>query len=215
MTLEHAATANPVAETRTTQRMATASVIALLYFVSAVLLLHILRTEINPAQHFLSEYALGRLGLLMTSAFVGFGLGALCLARALYRSTAGESRSKVGLILLAVFGILTLFAALFPTDPRGSPLTTIGILHIVAGLISFLALIPAMLLISARLKNDTHQRFPYRSLMGISLVALAAFVAFIVFQGSLNAGLFQRAVVGTCVFWLILTAIRLRQGITS
>lgn len=74
MTLERAATANPAIEARTTPRIATVSVIALFYFVSAVLLLHILRTEINPAQHFLSEYALGRLGLLMTSAFVGFGV---------------------------------------------------------------------------------------------------------------------------------------------
>jgi hypothetical protein len=190
------------------------SVIALLYFVSAVLLLHILRTEINPAQHFLSEYALGRLGLLMTSAFVGFGLGALCLARTLYRTTAGASRSGVDSILLAVFGILTLFAALFPTDPRGAPLTTIGILHIVAGLMSFLALIPAMLLISRRLKYDARRRFSYRSLMALSLLALAAFVAFLIFQGSLNARLFQRAVVGTCVLWLLLTAIQSSQGLT-
>ena len=55
-------------------RIATVSVTALFYFVSAVLLLHILRTEINPTQHFLSEYALGRLGQLMTSALVGFGV---------------------------------------------------------------------------------------------------------------------------------------------
>jgi hypothetical protein len=39
-----------------------------------LLLLHILRTEINQAQYFLSEYAIGRLGLLMISAFVGFGV---------------------------------------------------------------------------------------------------------------------------------------------
>ena len=214
MTLDHAATANPAVEARTTLRIATVSVIALSYFVSAVLLLHTLRTEINPAQHFLSEYALGHLGLLMTSAFVGLGLGALCLARALYRSTEGASRSKVGSSLLAVFGILTLFAALFPTDPRGAPLTTIGILHIVAGLISFLALIPAMWLISKHLKYDVRRRFSYRSLMALSLLALAAFVAFLIFQGSLNAGLFQRAVVGTCVLWLLLTAIQSRQGLT-
>lgn len=213
MTLKNAASASPAVGARTPLRIATASVIALLYFVSAVLLLHILRTDIDPAQHFLSEYALGRLGLLMTSAFIGFGLGALCLALALYRSTTGASRSKVGSILLAVFGILTLFAALFPTDPRGAPLTTIGILHISAGLISFLALIPAMFLMSTRLRNDERGRFSYRLLIALSVVALVAFVAFLVFQGSLNAGLFQRAVVGTCVLWLLLAAIQSRRGL--
>jgi uncharacterized membrane protein YhaH (DUF805 family) len=71
-----------------------------------------------------------------------------------------------------------------------------------------LALIPAMLLISRRLKYDARRRFSYRSLMALSLLALAAFVAFLIFQGSLNAGLFQRAVVGTCVLWLLLTAIQ-------
>jgi hypothetical protein len=50
-------------------------------------------------------------------------------------------------------------------------------------------LIPAMLLISRRLKYDARRRFSYRSLMALSLLALAAFVAFLVFQGSLNAGL--------------------------
>lgn len=193
----------------------TASVVGLSYFVAVVLVLHLIREDINPAQHFLSEYAIGRHGALMASAFVGFGLGAICLAWGLYQYPAKDTRSKTGSILLTIFGVLTFLAAFFTTDPSGAAITSVGIVHIAAGLLSFIALMPAMILISRRLKNDPREKFSHRLLLVLSLIALVAFGAFVVLQGALNAGLLQRAFVGTCLLWLLLTAIELRSALRT
>ncbi|MGC1523493.1 MAG: DUF998 domain-containing protein [Steroidobacteraceae bacterium] len=187
----------------------------LLYFVAVVLVLHLVRGDVNPAQHFLSEYAIGRHGALMASAFVGFGLGAICLAFGLYQYPAIGTRSKTGSILLAAFGVLTFLAALFTTDPRGAALTTVGIVHIAAGLLSFIALMPAMILVSRRLRNDPRKQFSHRLLLVVSLIAVVTFGIFIALQGTLDAGLFQRAFVGTCLLWLLLTAIELRNALRT
>ncbi len=204
-----------VSRTRTDLRVATASVFGLSYFVAVVLVLHLIGGDINPAQHFLSEYAIGRHGALMDTAFVGFGLGAICLARGLYQYPAIDTRSKTGSILITAFGVLTFLAAFFTTDRRGAAPTTVGILHIAAGLLSFLALMPAMVLISRRLKKDPREQFSHRLLLVLSLIAVVSFVVFVIFQGTRDAGLMQRAFVGTCVVWLLLTAIELRSALRT
>jgi len=68
-----------------------------------------------------------------------------------------------------------------------------------------------MILISRRLRNDPREQFSHRLLSALSLIAVVAFGVFVVFQGTLDAGLFQRAFVGTCLLWLLLTAIELRR----
>ena len=72
---------------------------------AAVLLpkrVHFLHPDVNPVSRTISEYGLGRYGLLLTSAFVACGLGSLALAVGLRRGAARSGRSTAGLILLVV-----------------------------------------------------------------------------------------------------------------
>jgi hypothetical protein len=51
----------------------------LAYAAGAMVLLHVLRPDYAPSHRFLSEYALGAYGLVMTSVFLTLGLATLVL----------------------------------------------------------------------------------------------------------------------------------------
>ena len=63
--------------------LAAASIALSLIGVGAVVALHVLRPELAPVSHRLSEYAIGRYGGLMTAAFVCVGASLLTLAGAI------------------------------------------------------------------------------------------------------------------------------------
>ena len=54
---------------RTSRILGSAVVLGVVTVVTLYLLLHVLRPDYNPLQRFLSEYAVGRFGVLMTAAF--------------------------------------------------------------------------------------------------------------------------------------------------
>src|SRR5579859_8202713 len=64
----------------------------ILYFVIAVVLLHVFRPELNPVSHAISNYAIGPFGFLMISAFFTLALSEFALALGLARSLT-RSRS--------------------------------------------------------------------------------------------------------------------------
>src|SRR5262249_26640885 len=65
------------------KRMAAAARLTLagtLAFLATVLVLHLLRRDYDPTRRFLSEFAVGPYGALMTTAFFVLGLSAFALA---------------------------------------------------------------------------------------------------------------------------------------
>ncbi len=100
-------------------------------FVVAVLALHVLNPGLNPAEHTISEYALGTDGWLMRAAFVALGIGVLGTAAGLCSGLRLESSpwQRVGLVLLvATAGGLFLDAA-YNTDLPHVPETVDGTVH--------------------------------------------------------------------------------------
>jgi hypothetical protein len=85
-----------------TQRMATAALVGAVYYVVAVLALHILQPETSPVREVTATHALGKYGLLMNSAFLVFGLGQLALVLGLYLEGSGPAQARFGLALLGV-----------------------------------------------------------------------------------------------------------------
>jgi hypothetical protein len=49
------------------------------YFIVMLVLLHGLRPDYTPVDHMISDYAVGRLGWVMTTAFVALAVGCLTL----------------------------------------------------------------------------------------------------------------------------------------
>jgi hypothetical protein len=84
-----------------------------------VVLLHWLEPEFDPSWRMLSEYALGRYGVLMWAAFLAGGMGVIAVAVGLALSRSAWPAS-FGLVLVALG---PLGAAFVDTDPITTPRT--------------------------------------------------------------------------------------------
>jgi hypothetical protein len=200
------------AQTKTAS-VATLSLVGILYFASAILALHFLRTDCNPIRQATSEYAVGPYGLLMTSAFFSLSVGSLALVLGLYQGVSQPARSRVGLGLLGVWGGAILIAGLFPVDLQGAPQSTSGTIHQINAPVAFLSLTTGAILVSRGFKDDEKWRPFHRFALMLSLVMLAEFlgIGLIIAMESGFAGLAQRVFIATFVTWLLPTAARLRS----
>jgi hypothetical protein len=104
-------------------------------FVVVLVGLHGLKPEIDPSWRFISEYAIGEHGWLMSAAFLALALAHAALAVALW-SELRTVGGRIGLALLLVSASGLVMAGVFPTDPiTTSPeaMTVRGKLHNVGG----------------------------------------------------------------------------------
>ena len=102
--------------------MASVTTVAAVYSLGATALaagliglLHILEPEFDPSWRMLSEYSLGRYGVLMRAAFLAMGSAVIAVAVALWGAAGPWS---LGLLLVAVG---PLGAAFIDTDPITTP----------------------------------------------------------------------------------------------
>jgi Protein of unknown function (DUF998) len=91
------------------------ALVATVLAVVLIVLLHILEPEYDPSWRMLSEYSLGRYGVLMRAAFLAMSTAVIAVAVALW-GTAGSW--SLGLILVAIG---PLGAAFVDTDPITTP----------------------------------------------------------------------------------------------
>lgn len=121
-------------------RLQLVGVAGLSAFVVAVLALHGIRANLDPAEHTISEYSLGSYGWLMRAAFVALGLATLATAVSLrLRGPSGMSR-HVAPFILASAAIGALLDAGFNTDRLRVVETANGTVHSVGTAVLVLAL---------------------------------------------------------------------------
>ena len=190
--------------------MAIASVV---YFVVVILILHFLRPDLDPISQPTSQYAVGSYGFLMTSAFFSMSIASFTLVLGLYQGISQTARSKVGLVLLGLWGVGVIIAMLFPIDPEGSPPTMAGTIHQIDGPLAFLCVTASTILLSRRFNQDENLHLLYYPALLLSLVLLITFIlTFISFATQLGfTGLTQRIHLATLVTWMVLTAARVRS----
>jgi hypothetical protein len=106
-------------------------------FLALLTLLHMLDRQIDPSWHFISEYALGSYGWMMTLAFATWALSFGAAAIIIWASGHGRA-ARAGATLLAISSLAAAVAAIFPSDPmvvgasQVSPSLS-GTIHNVAG----------------------------------------------------------------------------------
>jgi len=180
------------------------SVALLAAALACILALHVVRRDLAPARHRISEYALGPYGELMAVAFVGLGAGLLALAWPLARAAAPWS--LVVLVVVGADGAGMVVSGIFRTDPERSGVTTDAI-HSYASAFSTLALIGMALLCSlgGRARTLRPPRIAVAlAVLGAILGALSPFL-----HRSFWTGVSQRLLWLTLLAWLIITAVRL------
>jgi disulfide bond formation protein DsbB len=182
------------------------------YFSIVLVLQHGLRPDYTPVDHMISDYAVGRFGWIMTTAFVALALG--CLTLGLGMAMAGPrslpGRAAVLLLWVATLGLLV--TATFPTDLETAVTTTTGNIHTA----SFLVNVISMILCSLLFAISFHQSEDWRGYrwvgLAMAIALLAAFVAqFLTLHRGAPYGLTNRLFVAVLMVWLLATARQLRR----
>jgi Protein of unknown function (DUF998) len=146
--------------------------------------LHLIKSELDPSWHFISEYAIGEYGWIMVLAFLSLALGYASLIFAL-RSQLQTIAGRVGLALLLVSALGLTIAAIFTTDPitvSKDAATTEGSLHNLGGTLG-LAMPFAAALIGWKLARNPAWSSAKRPLLWATGLALVAFLVSFVSVG--------------------------------
>lgn len=121
-------------------------------FVALLLLLHFLKSDLDPSWHFISEYEIGRYGWIMQVAFLALALGNVGLYVAI-RNEVGGLWGWIGSALFLIGTAGTVLGGIFITDPINAlpeAVTTSGNLHNLGGALGLAGFLGTLVL-SAKL----------------------------------------------------------------
>lgn len=209
----------------------TQSVVATLTVISLVpmAIVHLTGAALNPLTAAISHYVFlpgGYLMVLLGSVLLA-GCGLLLAVDLIRRpmadrgwSGADDRRRRAAALLLISFAVALTLVGLFPTDPPGSPASSLSaVVHRIGAAWSFLALPTAGLLVAgaARRHRPASSRALVRAAAGL-LVAVAAFLTIhltlVLLHGSgiWAFGLLERIGFAFLIGYLILLATALRPA---
>lgn len=195
------ATSTPI--TIATRRLANLALTGAGWFVAGVALLHVLRPDLTPASHMISEYALGRLGWIQTLNFLALASGCAALTLAARRSPAPVGRLTTA--LLALFSSTIFLSAVFETGSG----TWQAQIHELVGVLGFLALIVAAFTTARNLRGTAWHALRHHSrLWGAAMLATFPLVPIL---GDTGMGIGQRLFIACALGWLATLALHLRS----
>ena len=183
----------------------------------------LIRPDLDPYWHTISEWAIGPYGWIMSAAFLisAVSYGSLFIA---IRSEVGGIIGTIGLFLLLICTVGTVGVGLFTTDPMPlrPPLSTPGLLHVVFGASAFMLLPFAALFINFSLARSNQTYVSARSiLLSTAFLPLLGLGGFIVYAAvfvapmgpeaygpGVNIGWPPRVMFWTYMIWLIVLALQ-------
>jgi hypothetical protein len=183
-------------------------------------ILHALKSNLEPAGHMLSEYAIGEYGWVMQISFVAWAVSCFALGMSL-RSEVVTRSGRIGVILLYVTGCALILGAVFVIDsPYATPVTPTlhGSLHGLSAMIGLPGQAIAGLLISYSLRLNPGWNnewklvtwFAHFTWLSLVLMFASTFIMMSRNQGGFSdvtsIGWFNRLVVLIYCAWLALTA---------
>ncbi len=188
------------------------TIVGATYWLISVVLLHALRTDYDPFEHQISNYATGSYGYLMNAAFIVWGVGIAALALGLW--LAVTPRPRAGSIIVLIAGIAIIVAGIFPGDviTKDTPFstTTSGAIHDLSSLVFFLFIIIAMFVMARRFKKDATWRQVQRLLFWLGVASAVSLIVFVFgpIPASVDA-LGEKVFVFWLLSWVMLTGFRL------
>jgi Protein of unknown function (DUF998) len=146
-------------------------------FVVLLAALHLLKPELDPSWHFISEYAIGRHGWMMVLAFGSLAFSYVMLFVAL-RSQPRTLWGRIGLALLLVSAAGLAIAGIFTTDPitvSKDAVTSEGKFHNLGGTLG-IAMPVAAVLVGWSLARNQAWSSARRPLIWATALALLGFL---------------------------------------
>jgi hypothetical protein len=200
------------ARTPAASTLAGLSIASALYYVAAILVLHVGQPDLHPVDRFMSEYVLGRWGPLMTTTFFAWAFGLVCITVALRRVGLPGKMGTAGLVLTWIGALGITIAGAFPMDPVGEPFTRAGVLHTLGGLVGLPFTALGLLFLSLAFRSDER----WRPVAGVGAALAGAFllgflVIGFVFDGGPGSGAAQRVAIGSGLAWMMVVGWRVRK----
>ncbi|HEV2197528.1 MAG TPA: DUF998 domain-containing protein [Candidatus Acidoferrum sp.] len=155
-----------------------------------------------------SSYAVGQYGFVQTIAFLALSAGSFALSFGLSRIGGSTVGLRLGRTLLAVWAFGVLVAAVFPIENGALPASSE--IHGLASMLSFLAIITAMFVLSMAFERQVDWRSFARHSWVLAIVAGSSFLLGVVIHHSLCFAVLQRMFLGAVVLWICATSARLR-----
>lgn len=158
--------------------------------------LHVLKPNLDPSWHVVSEYALGDYGWIMALCFLSLAIGCASLFVALL-SHVGTVGGRIGLAFLLAAAVGLIMAAMYPMDPitvAPKDASTSGRMHGVAGMIGIPSLVIAAVVLSYTLRTKplwapvSAPLLALGHLNWISLVLMFGLLAIAMKQGTAGLG---------------------------
>lgn len=185
-------------------------------FAVLVVVLHILKPDVDATQRHVSQYALGTAGGWMTAAFLLLGSGLVGLSTAL-RGTLAKGWSLVVPLILALSGLGFLVAGVFTTDPSvgGAPSTDAGRAHNVGGYAGLLLLLASILVFPFAVRRSPAWAGHGRTAWPFAAAGVLGFLSMPVLETLGAPGVGSRIYITVAIVWIASTAaalaIRLRR----
>jgi hypothetical protein len=180
------------------------TVFSVVYYVSTILLLHVLRTDYDPGYRYLSEYVVGPYGALMTSTFFDLSVGSMALSFGLWRSVSSKLRFLPGLLLWLTWGFAIFLAGIYPGDLQGVPQTRIGQIHNQMGMVAFSSATLALPLLSLPLRWEQRWRSLWRATVVLSFAVIVCFFTWDPLEAFRLGGLAQRVFLSITLTWMLI-----------
>jgi hypothetical protein len=184
--------------------------------------LHVVRADLEPSWHMISEYAVGPFGWMMSAAFLSLASSMLALLLALRPRLQGWL-GGAGLAFLALATLGLTMGGLFATDPPATPRdqpSTSGMLHGISFMLGVPGISFAVTFINLRLLRDTSSRqarsmlLVTAALVWLTLIVFAVAMVTCIRAGATGAefvvGWQNRAMVLTWAAWSAALAWRVR-----
>jgi hypothetical protein len=172
------------------------------YYATAIVLLHVLRSDYDPGYRYLSEFARGPYGALMTSTFFVLSAGSLALSLGLWRSVSSKLRFLPGLLFWLTWACAVFLSGIYTGDLQGTPPTRIGHIHDQMGMIAFPSAAVALPLLSLALRWEKEWRSAWPITMLLSVAIVVCLLAFDRFGRMGLGGLDQRIFLGGTLIWM-------------
>ena len=190
-----------------------ASLTATSIFVLLLVALHIVSSSTDPILYGISYYAFGNFGYLIGIALISAGIAGILLGIAQWSGTF-SSMGQAGIILLLIWGSLSVFAGLFPLDPPNSPSTLSGVIHNIAGR-NVILIVPGVFFIELAAQSNL-SLYNQKRRLSLAWFLLVATVLMFIFNAPYAhlgiGGAFQRLYWFALTLWLMIASYQqLRQ----
>ena len=191
---------------------AAAGAVGAVYLAATLAVMHVVQPEVDPATSFVSEYAHGRLGWLITIGYAVAGAGTVALAWSVWTAIRGR-RGLATALSLAVFGVALVATGLtridVPTATGPVTSTASGQAHELAGYVAVAGLIPAAFLLAGAFRRNAHLAGAAFAARIFSWGLVAAFIVAVLSQRVDLLGVGQRIFLVTWLAWLVFVGLKL------